>query len=150
MKLYPPFKVWRVKIVDSVKFRSYIWRFEHGGIDGMEGKVNENSFKVEVQHKFWSTGRPQICGVLEKKDQDQEYLSMHLEALPLIPRLMSGLSLMLIALSIFQSNPKMLIGIPVIICFFYVVGLVLYLAEIDDAKSKLETIMKRANEKFPE
>jgi hypothetical protein len=148
MKLYPPYKSWTTPVTDLGMFKQFlgqkIYQSETNLNKYWKGKIFQNSFQFQVAKFYWNTTRPIVHGKIIDDDSEHVCLKIHLECSKTIIIMTLVMSLLCIIASVVNSNPFVLIGIPVIVVWFYVVGYIFWAIELDEAKLAITELIKNA------
>lgn len=144
MKLYPPYNNWEVEIQNLEEFQKYLKKNIESG--SLKGKISQTDFQVERKLVYYNTGRPQIKGIIEASPIGKAKLSLSIVSRNTFLYVLGFFAIMMSITAISQSNPIVLIGIPIAGIWFYIIGLILHNIEIRKTKIELERILKKAIE----
>lgn len=148
MKIYPPYKTWKVTITNPEKFKQYLLEnieynnSNHNAV--LKGKFQGNKFIVERKLFYYNTNRPQIKGVIETLNEGKQVLSLSIESSNSLLYIVSAFSILIIITAVFQVKPFVLFGIPVMVVWFYIGGLILHNIELKKTKAELNKIIQQA------
>jgi len=148
MKLYPPYKNWKVEIRNPDSFHQFLLENietnNPNHLANFKGRLNKNTFFVERKLVHANTSRPQIKGVIETSPNGKQTLILSIESKKYLLYIVGSFAIIMSVIAILRSNPLVLIGIPIAAIWFYIVGLVLHLVELKKTKVELNKIMEQA------
>lgn len=148
MKIYPPYKTWKVEISNPKKFNQYLLEnieynnSNHNAV--LKGKLQENKFIIERKLFYYNTNRPQIKGIMETLNEEKQVLSLSIESSNSLLYIVSAFSILMIITAIYQAKPFVLLGIPVMVVWFYIGGLILHRIELKKTIFELNKIIQQA------
>ena len=148
MTIYPPYTKWKTIIKEPSKFDLFLKQ----NIDTIDsetsfkykGKLSLSNFLIERKLGYYNTNRPQIQGVINQNSKGEQELTLSIKSKNNIlfpPIVLSGIILLT---SIFRQKPIVLIAIPIVIFWFWLIGLILHQIELKKTKLEIKLILENA------
>ena len=151
MKLFPPYKNYKIEIHNPDKFRQYLEEsIEYNNTNhsaSLEGTLGKDYFFVQRKLFNSNTFRPQIKGVIKTSTDGKQTLIMSIESKKHLLYLVITIASILVFTAIIRSKPLVLIGIPITMLWFYILGFIFHNIELTKTKAELDSIMETASSK---
>lgn len=148
MTIYPPYKKWKTVIKDPAKFNEFlktnIDSCDTGRYTKYQGKLSSSDFLIERKLSHYNTNRPQIRGEIKRNPNNEHELTLSIESRKTIFYIVLIFSVIMVLTAIFRQNALVLIGVPVVVFWFWFVGLILHRIELRKTKLEIELILQNA------
>lgn len=148
MRIFPPYKSWTTEIKDPELFINYLKsKIETNCTNhhaDLVGNLNSSGFLVKIKNTRFNNNPPLIKGIIATNHNGKQILTMTIQSGKTSFYSVLFFSFLLAFSSMINSNPSVLLAIPIIILWIWLGFLFLHLSGLNKTKRVLHEILNKA------